>query len=153
VSGQYQSDITGTADNYHIDASLLEAHLDYKHESGFALRALYARWDLGKANGLDPATVGAGKLDGWYVEPAFRFRFADHPWSEVGIFARYSRWDERNGLDGAAFRYEDFEQFMVGFNWWPHSNLAVKFDAQWENAGGPANTVYDGINLGLGYQF
>ena len=47
VSGQYQRDYTGTADDVDIDATLLEAHLDWKHRSGFGLRALYARWDLG----------------------------------------------------------------------------------------------------------
>lgn len=153
VSAQYQSDITGTADRYDIDATLLEAHVDYKHSSGFGLRALYARWDLGNDDGLDPAAVGAGTLDGWYVEPAYRFRIADQRWSEVGVFARYSRWNEGNGLDGAAFRYEDFEQVTVGFNWWPHSNLSFKFDAQWEHAAGPVSALFDGINLGLGYQF
>lgn len=153
VSGQYQSDITGTADSFDIDASLLTAHVDYKHASGFGLRALYARWDMGDDGGLDPAAVNADTLDGWYVEPAYRFRFADHMWAEAGVFARYSRWDERNGLSGVAFRYEEFEQLTLGFNWWPHQNLAFKFDVQWEDAGGPVDGVFDGINLGIGYQF
>ena len=71
---------------------------------------------------------------------------------ELGIFARYSSWDERNRVDGA-HRFENFEQLSLGFNWWPHANLALKFDAQFEQADGPVDRVLDGINLGLGYQF
>ena len=74
VSGQYQSDITGTADAVDIDATLFEGHVDWKHESGFGLRALYARWDMGDDTGINPVVVDADTLAGWYVEPAYRFR-------------------------------------------------------------------------------
>ena len=39
ISGQYQSDMTGTADAFDVDATLFEGHIDYKHASGFGLRA------------------------------------------------------------------------------------------------------------------
>lgn len=151
ISGQYQRDVTGTADDFDIDATLFEGHLEWKHASGFGLRALYARWDMGNDNGLSPDTFNADTLDGWYVEPAYRFELPGELLGELGLFTRYSSWDERNRL--AAFRYENFEQFSAGFNWWPHARLAFKFDAQWEDADGPADRVLDGINLGVGYQF
>lgn len=153
VSGQYQADITGTADAYDIDATLFEAHVDWKHSSGFGLRSLYARWDIGDDAGLDPAAVGADNLDGWYIEPAYRFRLPAEVLGEAGIFARYSEWDERNRLGGAAFHYEEFNQFSLGFNWWPYYNVVLKFEAQWEDADNPVDRTFDGINLGLGYQF
>lgn len=153
ASGQYQSDITGTDDAFNIDATLFEGHVDWKHASGFGLRAIYARWDLGDDNGADPALVDADTLAGWYLEPAYRLTLPAEYLGELGVFARYSQWDERNRLAAPDFRYEGFEQFMLGFNWWPHPNLAFKFDAQWEDADDPVDQVLDGFNLGIGYQF
>ncbi|MBF8269662.1 MAG: hypothetical protein HW386_1371 [Gammaproteobacteria bacterium] len=153
VSGHYEADITGTADAYEIDATLFEGHVDWKHASGFGLRALYARWDMGDDTGINPAVVDADTLAGWYVEPAYRFRLPSEMPGEAGIFGRYSVWDERNRLAGALFKYEQFDQFSVGFNWWPHANVAFKFEAQWEDADGRVDRTFDGINLGLGYQF
>ncbi len=38
LSGQYQSDMTGTADTFDVDATLFEGHVDYKHSSGLGYR-------------------------------------------------------------------------------------------------------------------
>lgn len=153
VAGQYQRDYTGTADSADMDASLFEAHLDWKHRSGFGLRALYARWDLGHDGTVDPGAVNADELAGWYVEPAWRFRLPVEILGELGVFARYSSWDERNRLPAPDFRYEEFEQVVIGLNWWPHPDVVFKFDAQWEGADGPVDQTLDGINLGIGYRF
>jgi hypothetical protein len=152
VSGQYQSDITGTADNFDIQATLLESHLIWQHNSGIAFRALYARWDMGNDPNLDPGIYNAGSLDGWYIEPSYRFKLGNSRWGELGVFARYSMWDERNQISGA-HRFEQFEQITTGLNWWPHNNIVIKFDAQWEEADGTVDRLLDGFNLGLGYQF
>jgi hypothetical protein len=152
ISGQYQSDVTGSADNFDIDATLLEGHLDYRHASGAGLRALYARWDYGSDNGLDPAIYGADTLAGWYIEPSYRFNLGTERLGDVGVFARYSAWDERNGIS-SAFQYQEFDQMVIGFNWWPHNNLVFKFDYQWEDADGNVDALRDGFNLGMGYQF
>jgi len=149
----YQADYTGTADQFDADAWLFETHVDWRHRSGFGLRALYARWDLGSDNGLSPDAVNADVLEGWYVEPAYRFSTANWIPGEMGIFARYHEWDERNGLGGAAYRFEEFDQFNVGINYWPHPQVVFKFDAQWQDADGPVAIERDGFNLGLGYQF
>ncbi|MFQ5659236.1 MAG: porin [Gammaproteobacteria bacterium] len=152
ISGQYQADITGTADAFNIGATLFEGHIDWKHATGIGLRALYARWDIGSDKGLDPGALNADNLEGWYVEPAYRFKLPGPLPGELGVFTRYSQWDERNQISGV-HRFEEFEQFTVGFNWWPHSHVAFKFDAQFENANAPVDKVLDGINLGVGYQF
>ena len=152
ISGQYQSDITGTADAFDISATLFEGHVNWKHSTGIGLRALYARWDIGSDNGLDPGVFNGDNLEGWYVDPAYRFNLPGFMLGELGVFARYSQWDERNRI-GGAHMFEEFDQFIVGFNWWPHSNIAIKFDAQFDDAEGPVDSMLDGINLGIGYQF
>ncbi len=152
LSGQYQADVTGTKDAIDISATLLEAHIDWQHSSGIGLRALYARWDFGNDPLLDPSSLNASTLDGFYVEPAYRFTLPVKRLGELGVFARYSTWDERNQIS-AAHRFENFSRITLGFNWWPHSRVAFKFDAQFEQADGPVDRVLDGINLGIGYQF
>lgn len=155
VSGQYQRDITGTADNMDISASLFEGHVDYKHSSGLGFRALYARWDMddGPA-GMGPAAFNADTLEGFYVEPAYRFPIKMGVPGELGIFARYSQYDARNGQPGgAALQYIEYDKYTAGVNWWPHPSTVVKFDYTSEDADAPAANVFEGINLGIGYQF
>ena len=87
------------------------------------------------------------------MEPAYRFTLPAQFLGEAGIFARYSQWDERNRLAAPANRYVEFEQSVIGFNWWPHPDLVFKFDAQWEDADGQVDQLLDGFNLGVGYRF
>lgn len=148
----YQRDYTGTGDNAEADAWLFETHADWKHSSGLALRALYARWELGsdRAAGLDPAVFNAETLQGWYIEPAYRFALGAIP-GELGVFGRWQSWDERNQL--AAHRFESYDMATFGFNYWPHPQVVFKFDYQMQNASGPVALERDGVNVGLGYQF
>ncbi|MGE0484134.1 MAG: porin [Gammaproteobacteria bacterium] len=150
----YQADYTGTADRADADAWLFETHADWKHSSGLGLRALYARWELGRDRGagVDPGAFDADTLQGWYIEPAYRFALGWVP-GELGVFGRYQEWDERNQLAGAAFRFETMEMVTVGLNYWPHPQVVFKFDYQWQDADGPTDRELDGLNLGLGYQF
>lgn len=152
LSGQYQADYTGTADNLDGSAFLIETHLDYRHASGLALRALYARWELGddENQGLDPGLRDADTLSDWYVEPAYRFSTAFLIPGEAGIFGRYSRWDQRDQL---GMRFQEFARFDVGLNYWPHPDVVFKFDAQWEDADDPVDRLLSGFNLGMGYRF
>lgn len=156
MSGQYQRDITGAADLFEIPATLFEGHVDWKHASGFGLRALYARWDMDDDNspipGIDPEAVNADSLTGWYVEPAYRFELPGGIPGDLGIFTRYENWDERNQIAGV-HRFEDFTRWVAGFNWWPHDQVVLKFDFQNETADQPVDRVLDGVNLGIGYQF
>jgi hypothetical protein len=152
LSAQYQADITGTADTADIDATLVSAHLDWRHHSGFGLRALYARWDMGSDGAVDPALVGADNLQGWYIEPAYRFRAPLGRFGgDLGVFARYSAWDARNEL--SPLSYLAYDQTALGFNFWPHAQVVFKFDVQWETADGTVRNEFDGIHLGMGYSF
>ena len=150
LSGQYQSDMTGTADTFEVDATLFEGHIDYKHSSGFGLRALYARWDIDAPTGI---IYTQNSIDGWYVEPAYRFKAPGFIPGEIGVFTRYAEWDaigQGTVPDGS---YVEYASWHVGTNWWPHSNVAFKFDYQNESGDNRATVISDGLNLGLAYQF
>ena len=152
LSGQYQADYTGTADNLDGSAFLVETHLEYRHASGLALRALYARWELGddRSDGLAPGLRGAETLSGWYVEPAYRFSVARLMPGDLGLFGRYSRWDQRDQL---GLLFQEFERIDLGMNYWPHPDVVFKFDVQREEADDPVDRLLSGFNLGLGYRF
>ncbi len=107
--------------------------------SQFRLRGVYANWDL---SGSGPASVGANTQRGWYLEPSWKFN------SKFGVFTRTSQWDNQvnSGTD------TQYNQFDIGFNYWPHEDVVLKFDYQ--NQSTPAGkNEFDGINLGIGYQF
>ncbi len=43
-------------------------------------------------------------------------------------------------------------QTDIGFNYWPHSDVVIKLDYQSQKA--PVGSdEYEGVNLGMGYQF
>jgi hypothetical protein len=150
LSGQYQSDMTGTADSFDVDATLFEGHIDYKHASGFGLRALYSRWDIDAPSGI---TYTQNNIDGWYVEPAYRFKAPGFIPGEIGVFTRYAEWDARGEGNVPDGTYVQYESWNVGTNWWPHSDVAFKFDYQNESGDNRAKVIHDGFNLGLAYQF
>ncbi|HFQ14502.1 MAG TPA: porin [Gammaproteobacteria bacterium] len=135
---QRQSDITQSTDSSAGSATLLSAHLVWQ-VSQFTLRSVYATWDL---SGSGPASAGADEQTGWYVEPSWKFT------PEFGVFARASQWDNRvnSGTD------TQYDQIDVGFNYWPHENVVLKVDYQDQSAPN-GEDEYDGINLGVGYQF
>jgi len=150
LSGQYQSDMTGSADAFDVDATLFEGHIDYKHASGFGFRGLYARWDIDAPTGI---TYTQNSIDGWYVEPAYRFRAPGFIPGEIGIFTRYAEWDARGQGNVPNGTYVQYESWNMGTNWWPHPNVAFKFDYQNESGDDRARVISDGFNLGLAYEF
>lgn len=129
---QYQEDLTQGAEG--VSAILGEAHAAISR-GPFGLRALYARWDL---DGSGPDAVGRDEQIGWYVEPSYR------PLQQIGVFARYSEWNNEAGAGG-----EDSRQIDAGVNYWPHEQVVLKLDIQRQD--GAVNN--NGFNLGLGYQF
>ncbi len=148
LTGQYQNDIT--QNGLGIDAILLSAHADIRR-GPWGLRALYARWDL--ADG--PPATGPGRLGrdeqyGWYIEPSYRF---DVPGidgtGELGLFARYSQRDRSAGDSVDS----DIRQIDVGANYWPHRDVVLKVDGQFEFLPTGSGTGDNRLNLGIGYQF
>ena len=140
---QYQSDLlqsevqsSGAAD---VDALLFEAHASYQ-AGAFAVRALYANWDIDEA--LELTKVGASEQTGWYVEPSYKLM------DKLGVFARYSQWDNQ----AADSNDTEYQQLDVGLNYWIHDNVVLKFDYQDQDS--PSGTdEFDGFNLGIGWQY
>lgn len=129
----HQSDITQSLVADAGSATLIETHVRW-NSGPLTLTALYASWTL---DGEAPEAAEKDKQDGYYVEGSWRFN------EKFGVFARHNIWD--NGGLGDTER----SQANVGFNYWPHRNVVVKFDLQ--DQGKAAED--DGFNIGIGYQF
>ncbi len=133
---QYQRDITQSTDANAGSATLLETHAVYQ-TGPFALRALYASWDL---SGSGPQSVGADEQSGWYVEPAYKLN------SQWGLYARQSSWDNQVNSNNDTQR----NQTDFGVSYWPHEDVVVKANYQLLDKAGTSD---DGFMLGVGYQF
>ncbi len=132
---QYQEDLTqGLAD---ADAFLYEAHAAYK-KGDFGVRALWAQWDIDSPLA---DMIGADVQEGYFVEPSYRLN------ESFGVFARYAAWDNTAGSGSAADTEK--RQINIGFNYWLHPNVVIKFDT--ENRTGAQDG--SGYNVGIGYQF
>ena len=132
---QYQTDITQGNATETANATLFEAHGIYQ-VSDFTVRALYARWDI---NNDDAKALGRDEQTGWYVEPSYKVN------EEVGIFARYSEYDNEAGNADLT----KVKSSSVGVNYYIHENVVLKAD--YEDLGGSKDSK--GFNLGFGYQF
>ena len=139
VSGQYQNDITQNATD--VEAFLVETHADIRR-GPWGLRALYARWDI---DGAAAKALGRDEQYGWYAEPSYRFAV---PLGEVGLFTRFSRWDNNAGDN----RDSKFDQLQFGMNYWPHPDVVLKADYQFDSASA-STSEDDRFNLGVGFQF
>lgn len=166
ASAQYQMDMTQGqqalppsggltgAKDLNVRGILVEGHADIKYE-GFGLRALYARWDLSSDEPMvGPEANGRDVQYGWYLEPSYRFtlpKLADYSVGDLGVFFRFSEWDNEAGLDTSGVETTN-RRYDVGFNYWPHPDVVLKFDYFWENLrSGSRNN--NGMELGVGYVF
>ena len=132
---QWSEDILATGEN--TPATLFEGHVVYQ-KGAWGMRALYARWDLQSDAAED---VGMDEQYGFYVEPSYRFTEC------VGVFARYNQWNNVAGNSGGTKR-----QYDVGFNVWPHENVVLKVDGQFQRNDNGSPEL-DGVNFGLGFNF
>jgi len=144
VSGQFQRDVTQKALDGGVEtpASLVEAHADILRD-GFGLRALFARWDL-YSNAA--SAFGRDVQQGWYVEPSYRFMTNV---GEVGVFARYAQWDNEAGNSVNS----TFDQVSTGINYWPHEDVVLKMDFEFNDAPDGRGPDDNRLNLGLGFQY
>jgi hypothetical protein len=127
-------------DNIIEDATLYSFHAAY-NRGPFALRALYATWDIsGDIKNIAP---GADEQNGWYIEPSYK------PLDWLGLYARYE------DVEGARIQ-DQFNQWEVGVNWWLHSGVVVKADYR-NRSHDPAAEAqgrdFNGFDLGIGYMF
>ncbi len=130
---QVQDDVTQGAQD--VGATLFSAHGIW-HKGPLAVRALYARWDL---DGAAPEALGRDEQSGWYVEPSYRLT------ERLGVFARYSEWDNEAGSATDTVR----EQWDAGVNVYLHPQVVLKADYS------KFDGILDGdaVHLGVGYAF
>ena len=134
-----QTDVTqGSGGEDAVSAWMGEAHVDLRR-GPWGLRALYAQWTL---DGPGPEAYGADHQFGWYIEPSYQIN------EQLGLFARYNQWNNQAG--DSSFNGGK-EQIDVGVNWWPHEQVVVKADYQWQSNEDGKNQ--SGVNLGVGYDF
>jgi len=134
----YQADITQGEVAEAGSAWMGEVHAEVKR-GPFGLRGLYAEWQL---DGDGPESVDADRQFGWFIEPSLRLS------RYVGVFARFNQWDNQAGSSASKSRRE---QIDAGLNWWPHEQVVLKADYQWQdNRNG---TEQEGMNLAVGYAF
>lgn len=124
-----------------LEADLLTAHLAWQR-GRLGLRVLAAQWDLDRA-ALAAADRKRAEQEGWYVEPSVRVTPA------LALFARYSEWDAE-AADNASSEYQES---VVGANWYLHERAVVKADLQRRDHPDPARVDEDGVNLGIGFSF
>ncbi len=135
-----QDDDSIAVDDFIDEATLYQAHAIY-NRGPFGLRALYAQWDL--SGDIEDAAGDIDEQFGWYLEPSFKVN------SWLGLYARYEE------VEGARVQ-DQFSQWEVGANWWPHSDVVVKFDYRDRSHDPEAEEQgrdFDGFDLGIGYMF
>ena len=133
----WQENIAATGQK--TPATLVEMHVVYERGQ-FGLKALYGRWDL-HSNAAE--STGQDEQYGFYLEPSYKIC------EELGVFARYNQW---NTSAGSVAGKSKKRQIDLGFNYWPHPQVVIKFDGQIQtHASGQGES--NGINLGIGYQF
>ena len=134
----YQSNATQSNNDGLNEGILYETHVIY-NSGPFGFRALYARWNF---NGAAVSAAGADDQYGWYIEPSYK------PWEKVGFYTRYEK------LDGARDQ-DQFDQWEIGANYWPHPDVVLKADYRDRNVDSNSSGADDvkAFDLGIGYQF
>ncbi len=137
----YQDDASQMGDDGLDDGTLVSLHGIWNWQR-FQLRALWAQWNF---EGDLVELADADKQTGWYVEPSFRLGRSSHDW---GFYTRYE------DVDGA--RAQDrFDQWQVGLNYWPTSNVVLKFDYRERDhdLSTELGRDFEAFDLGVGYSF
>src|SRR5680860_839414 len=134
---QYQTDFSQEDSDGVNGAYLYEAHAQWA-TGPFALRALYARWNI---SGAAADALERDQPVGYYVEPAFKIT------PGVGIFARYSEFELVEDLPE--------ENITFGANYWPIPQVVLKADYELRDTEQADGSTLDGdsVNVGLGYAF
>lgn len=134
-SVQLQDDLTQDSHTDNVDgATLIETHAIW-NTGPVTLKALYASWSI---DGAGASAIQMDSQKGGYIEASYKLNEAH------GVFVRQNQWD--NGGTGDTRK----TQTDVGYNYWPHEDVVIKFDVQAQNAVAGDS---DGINVGIGYQF
>lgn len=141
VSAQHQQDIGQGLVTGLDGGNLIETHVIWS-TGPFTLKALYAMWDI---DGSAVEATGADKQEGFYVEPSIKVS------EKLGVFARFNQWDNKAGRNSGSARNSEKQQWDIGINYWPHEDIVIKADYQYQNNDNDMDQ--NGLNVGIGYQF
>jgi Skp family chaperone for outer membrane proteins len=138
---QYQADASQVSGDGLDAGQLISTHAIYQRGL-FTLRALYAGWYF---QGRAVKAVNADEQNGWYVEPSVKFRPGNY---DIGIYARHEDVD-------AYPAQNQFDEWQTGVNYWPVSNVVLKFDYRERSYDQTAQRGrnFTGFDLGMGYMF
>lgn len=141
IAYQLQKDISqGTGQS--SEATLIEAHVGYTWQ-GFSTRALYAQWDI---DDLAATDAHKAKQEGFYLEAAYK------PIDKLGVFARFSAWDNEAADTVVNNADSKKEQWNYGVNYYVAPRVVLKLDIQDQQLP-TAGLDEDGFSLGVGYSF
>jgi opacity protein-like surface antigen len=138
----YQTDPTQGNGGDLLDEGLLVSTHGIYTRGPFSLRALWAQWNF-DGEGIEAADVD--QQTGWYIEPSVKVRLLSKDW---GFYTRYE--DVEGGRDR-----DQFDQWELGFNFYPTDNVVLKFDYRdrEHDMDSESGRDFSGFDLGVGYQF
>lgn len=138
---QLQKDISqGTGKS--SQATLIEAHIGYTWQN-FSTRALYAQWSIDDLAAVD---AHKAKQEGYYLEAAYK------PIDKLGVFARFSAWDNEAANTITNSKNSKKEQWNYGVNYYVAPRVVLKLDIQDQQLA-TTGADEDGFSLGVGYSF
>ena len=140
-SYQHQSDASQISGDGLESADLISLHGVFSR-GPFTFKALWAEWNF---DGSAVSASGVDQQNGWYAEPSYRFQIAQNQ------FGVYSRFED---VEGARSR-DQFEQWELGVNYWPTDKVVLKLDYRnrEHDLDAESGRDFNGIDLGMGYQF
>jgi len=146
---------------FDVPVSLVEADARYSRR-GYELRGQFARiWidnaarlndTLALRTGVNPNIASA--LRGFLLEGSRRF-FTGSRLGEIGGFVRYENFDTQHRMPAGYVPLLEFDRdaWVVGANFWPDPDVAVKVDYSIVRNQSPVISAPNSFNVGLGWWF
>ena len=134
-----------------VPVAMYGAHLAYQ-AAAFQLRAEYAAGTIGNTDKLNQVyeNDASSAFNGFYIEPSMRVWQKDE--QALGLFVRYEDLNPQAAVEsGSVDESLNFTEVFVGFNYWPHPDVAVKADYYLKSPDDGDESV--GYNLGLGWRY
>jgi DtxR family transcriptional regulator, Mn-dependent transcriptional regulator len=146
---------------FDVPVSIAEADARFAR-SGLEFRGQFAQiWidnaallndTLGLATGVSPNI--ASEIRGYLLEGSYRF-LSKPSFGEVGAFTRYESFDTQARMPSGFVPLAQFnrEAWVVGANYWPDPDVAVKVDYTIVTNASTVVTAPNSFNVGLGWWF
>ena len=146
---------------FDVPVSLVEADARYSR-GPLELRAQFAQsWldNAGQLNDTLAVRIGvnpnvARSLRGFYTEAGYRVISGARA-GDVGAFVRYENFDTQFRMPLGYVRLPEFDRdaWVIGANYWPHPDIAVKVDYSIVRNRSSVIQAPNSFNVGLGWWF